>query len=96
MEHLPDGLRQLFEGALEPDELFTALMPALGEVLPCDRSFLYLREPVKQHGIITHCWARDGRQRTGWVPMAGRYECTARSTHDDRPAYPYCRVCGRY
>ena len=61
MEHLPDGLRQLFEGALEPDELFTALMPALGEVLPCDRSFLYLREPVKQHGIITHCWARDGR-----------------------------------
>ncbi|MBD2035956.1 GAF domain-containing protein [Leptolyngbya sp. FACHB-321] len=61
MEHLPDSLRRLFEEALEPDELFTALMPALGEVLPCDRSFLYLREPVKQHGIITHCWARDGR-----------------------------------
>ncbi len=62
MEHLPDGLRRLFEAALEPDELFTALMPALGAVLPCDRSFLYLREPVKQHGIITHCWARDGRE----------------------------------
>jgi GAF domain-containing protein len=61
MEEIPTVLMQLFDGEVEPDALFTALMPALGEVLPCDRSFLYLREPVKQRGIITHCWARDGR-----------------------------------
>ncbi|XHX77898.1 MAG: GAF domain-containing protein [Stenomitos frigidus ULC029] len=56
-----DRLERLFENLLEPDELFPALMPALGAVLPCDRCFLYLREPIKNQGIITHCWARDGR-----------------------------------
>lgn len=60
-EHLPDVLMQLFEGEVQPEGLFTALMPALGSVLPCDRCFLYLREPTKGQGTITHCWARDGR-----------------------------------
>ena len=58
---IPGVLEQLFEGELEPDALFAALMPALGKVLPCDRCFLYLRDPIKGQGIITHCWARDGR-----------------------------------
>ena len=58
---LLDGLGQLFEGEVEPDAVFMALMPALGAVLQCDRCFLYLREPTKGQGKITHCWARDGR-----------------------------------
>ncbi|PSB23437.1 GAF domain-containing protein [Stenomitos frigidus] len=65
-ERLPDALGQLFEGAVEPDALFTALMPALGEVLPCDRCFLYLREPTTGLGMITHCWARD-RRAAEWL-----------------------------
>lgn len=59
---LPDVLIQLFEDEVEPDRLFTALMPALGAVLPCDRCFLYLREPTIKQGKVTHCWARDGRE----------------------------------
>jgi GAF domain-containing protein len=58
---LLNGLGTLFERELEPDALFAALMPALGSVLPCDRCFLYLREPTTGQGLITHCWARDGR-----------------------------------
>jgi GAF domain-containing protein len=56
-----DELLRLFEQSIEPERLLTALLPALGEVLPCDRCFLYLREPTQSLGIITHCWSRDGR-----------------------------------
>ncbi|MBW4583151.1 MAG: GAF domain-containing protein [Tildeniella nuda ZEHNDER 1965/U140] len=61
-EPLPDVLIQLFENDVEPDSFLTALMPALGAMLPCDRCFLYLREPTTGQGKITHCWARDGRE----------------------------------
>lgn len=57
---LPAALTQVFEQFTEPEALLTALMPALGEILPCDRCFLYLRNPVQNQGIITHCWSRDG------------------------------------
>ncbi len=60
-ENLPEALLWLFERQTAPNELLTALMPALGTVLRCDRCFLYLREPLKQTGRITHCWSRDGR-----------------------------------
>src|SRR5579883_2214354 len=60
-ENLPERIRQIFADQAEPDELFAVLLPTLGAVLPCDRCFLYLREPAKAWGLITHCWARDGR-----------------------------------
>ena len=71
-----DELGRLFEDAVEPDALFTALMPALGEVLRCDRCFLYLREPTKGQGRITHCWARDGRAAE-WIGAAWLEDPTA-------------------
>lgn len=61
-EILPNTLRQLFENEVKPDRLLAALLPALGAMLPCDRCFLYLREPTTRQGKITHCWARDGRE----------------------------------
>ena len=63
---LPEALARVFEQFTEPGALFTALMPALGSTLPCDRCFLYLREPAQQQGVITHCWSRDG-QATAWI-----------------------------
>ena len=66
MGEMPPGLEQLFERDLEPDALLTALLPALGELLPCDRCFLYLRDPFKGQGSITHCWALDGCT-AGWI-----------------------------
>lgn len=61
MGKVSERLMQLFKDETEPDGLFTVLMPVLGEMLICDRCFLYLREPLKGYGKITHCWSRDGR-----------------------------------
>ncbi len=61
-----DGLLQIFEQFAEPETLLTALLPALGEAMPCDRCFLYLREPTQNRGTITHCWSRDGRA-AAWI-----------------------------
>lgn len=40
-------------------EVFFALLPVLGEVLQCDRSFLYLRNPATQIGKVVNCWCRS-------------------------------------
>ncbi|MBW4470127.1 MAG: GAF domain-containing protein [Stenomitos rutilans HA7619-LM2] len=63
---LPEALDRVFEPFTEPDDLFTALVSTLGTVLPCDRCFLYLREPTQNRGVITHCWSRDGRA-AAWI-----------------------------
>jgi GAF domain-containing protein len=65
-EQLPETLTRVFEQFMEPDALFTALMPALGETLPCDRCFLYMREPIQHRGVITHCWSKN-EQATVWI-----------------------------
>lgn len=41
-----------------PTAVLTALMPALGERLACDRVFLYLRSPETQLGRVPFCWQR--------------------------------------
>jgi GAF domain len=41
-----------------PTAALTALMPALGERLACDRVFLYLRSPQTQRGRVPFCWQR--------------------------------------
>lgn len=63
---LPEALNRLFEQFTEPADLFTALVAELGTALPCDRCFLYLREPSQKRGIITHCWSRDA-DADAWI-----------------------------
>jgi GAF domain-containing protein len=58
-EVLPVSIAQVFAIAQTPEALFTALMPALGEALECDRCFLYLRDPQTQMGRVPFCWGRD-------------------------------------
>ena len=41
------------------DAVFSALVSALGEVLNCDRVFLYLRNPETQTGRTPYCWCRN-------------------------------------
>ena len=59
------SLPTVFENILamhnEPDVVFSTLLPALGEVLQCDRCFLYLRNPQTKLGKITDCWRRSDR-----------------------------------
>ncbi|MBD1998433.1 GAF domain-containing protein [Leptolyngbya sp. FACHB-541] len=43
----------------EPDAVFSALLPALGKVLECDRCFLYLRNPESKMGMVPYCWIRS-------------------------------------
>ena len=43
----------------EPDAVFTALLPALGEALQCDRCFLYLHSPDTGRGKVAYCWRRS-------------------------------------
>ncbi len=44
-----------------PDVIFAALLPILGEILDCDRCFLYLRNPKTRIGKVTHCWLRNSQ-----------------------------------
>ncbi|NEP16436.1 MAG: GAF domain-containing protein [Leptolyngbya sp. SIO4C1] len=55
----PTELEQLFHQAATPERLFAELMPTLGELLKCDRCFLYLRDPQTRYGRVTHCWRRS-------------------------------------
>jgi GAF domain-containing protein len=56
---LPAVLEKILATNSEPDEVFSALLPALGEVLQCDRCFLYLRNPQTKIGKIPFCWRRS-------------------------------------
>jgi GAF domain-containing protein len=47
-----------------PEQLesaFAMLLPVLGDLLGCDRCFLYLRNPDTKLGKVTHCWRRSDR-----------------------------------
>lgn len=63
---LPSSLLILLETEPNLAIVFTKLMSALGEILMCDRCFLYIRDPLQHQGKITHCWSIDG-QETGWI-----------------------------
>jgi GAF domain-containing protein len=56
---LPAVLEEIFATESEPDAVFSALLPALGEVLQCHRCFLYLRNPQTKIGKIAYCWRRS-------------------------------------
>ncbi|MBD2343258.1 GAF domain-containing protein [Anabaena subtropica] len=56
---LPRTIQSVLNKYSEPDALFSALLPILGQVLKCDRCFLYLRNPQTKFGKITHCWRRN-------------------------------------
>ena len=53
---LPTVLEKILATDSKPDAVFSALLPALGEVLQCDRCFLYLRNPQTKIGKIPYCW----------------------------------------
>ncbi|MBD2042050.1 GAF domain-containing protein [Microcoleus sp. FACHB-672] len=55
---LPAVLLKILENNSEPEAVFSALMPALGEVLQSDRCFLYLRDPHTRLGKVSYCWCR--------------------------------------
>jgi GAF domain-containing protein len=56
---LPKAIKSILEISTEPDSVFAALLPALGEVLQCDRCFLYLRNPQTKLGKTAHWWRRN-------------------------------------
>ncbi|MBF2067422.1 MAG: GAF domain-containing protein [Calothrix sp. C42_A2020_038] len=56
---LPKAIESVFEKFHEPKPLFVALMPVLGEILKCDRVFLYARNPDTKVGIVPVCWRRS-------------------------------------
>lgn len=58
-KNLPQFMEEIFSNSKTPDAVFSALMPALGEVLNCDRVFLYLRDPNTQTGTVPYCWCRN-------------------------------------
>ncbi|MEG4573248.1 hypothetical protein QUA56_11215 [Microcoleus sp. N3A4] len=49
---LPQVLEKILSNSKTAD-VFSALVPALGEVLNCDRVFLYLRNPETQTGRVS-------------------------------------------
>lgn len=55
----PVVIERIFSDNNTPDAVFSALLPALGEVLQCDRCFLYLRHPQTQIGKVVCCWCRS-------------------------------------
>ncbi|MBE9095773.1 GAF domain-containing protein [Tychonema sp. LEGE 07203] len=51
--------RDFLSDSKSPDTVFSALLPTLGEVLNCDRVFLYLRNPETKTGKAAYCWCRN-------------------------------------
>ncbi len=64
---LPAVLETIFETGHEPNAIFEALMPVLGETLNCDRCFLLLRDPQRKIQKVTHCWRNSPR----WPDLTG-------------------------
>ncbi|XWK89937.1 MAG: GAF domain-containing protein [Phormidium sp.] len=58
-QNLPTVIEEVFRKNNRPEAVFAALLPALGEVLKCDRFFLYLRNPHTQIGKTAFCWRRS-------------------------------------
>lgn len=56
---LPKAIQSIFDESNEPEAVFTALLPVLGEVLECSRIFLYVRNPDTQFGKVQVCWRRS-------------------------------------
>lgn len=57
-DQLPTVLENILADSA-PDAVFSALLPALCNVLQCDRCFLYLRNPQTHTGKTAYCWLRS-------------------------------------
>jgi len=70
-QKLPKTLEHVFWFSTEPLKVFDALLPALGEVLQCDRCFLLVRNPSTRQ-YRQFCWRRYSDileiQTDGWEP----------------------------
>lgn len=58
-QNFPEIINNVFRANQEPNAVFSALLPALCEVLKCDRCFLYLRDPHTRTGKTPYCWLRS-------------------------------------
>ena len=58
-DRVPPAIADLLTDSPTPEQLFDALMPAVGEFLECDRCFLYLRDPETRLGRVAFCWVRS-------------------------------------
>jgi GAF domain-containing protein len=58
-DYLPPAIADILNRSKTPEALFTALMPALGLYLDCDRCFLYVRYPTTCLGKVPFCWIRN-------------------------------------
>ncbi len=58
-ECLPDSIAGAIANSPTPEAMFTALMPAIGEFLNCDRCFVYLRDPQTSLGKVPFCWRQN-------------------------------------
>ena len=56
---LPPILEDILVDSSDRETVFSALMPALAEVLQCDLCFLYLRNPQTKLGKVDFCWRRS-------------------------------------
>lgn len=56
---LPHPLQTVFEQHRTPTAVFEAVLPALCEVLNCDRCFLYVRNPQTGACKVAFCWRRS-------------------------------------
>lgn len=56
---LPKTIQSILDTDGRLDSIFSALLPALGKVLQCDRCFLYLRNPQTKFGKIVYCWRQN-------------------------------------
>jgi GAF domain-containing protein len=56
---IPNPIALVITNSLTSEAMFTALMPAIGELFKCDRCFLYLRNPQTRLGKIPFCWRRN-------------------------------------
>lgn len=55
-----EAIEKIFSNK-EPNVVFAALLPTLGEMLQCDRCFLYLRCPYTSFGKVVYCWRRSSQ-----------------------------------
>jgi GAF domain-containing protein len=68
-----DDVLAILERKSTPDEMLTALMPALARALDCERCIMFLRDPKTNRGRAVHRWASKPafalqREDRGWQP----------------------------
>jgi len=55
------ALKTVLQTIHDPEQFFSQVIPIVGDLLNCDRCFLYLRNPETGIGKVTHCWRRSDR-----------------------------------